>query len=155
MVNKIINFSSKIKKALSHKNGTRLVIPAVPPKLPVKPTAHFLHRYVSRSDNGYGSRRLLLTKTLSAALISPFTILSAAAFPPSAALFRVQVKLLFLITGLKICYCYNITDFSVCQDFFAKAVSFLLFSVGKTEFSLSFSSRFALAFASISFIRFS
>ena len=73
--------------------------PAVPPKLPAKPTALFLHQYVSRSDNGYGSRRLLLAKMLSAALISPFTIPSATAFPPSAALCVHQVKLLLLITG--------------------------------------------------------
>ena len=73
--------------------------PAVPPKLPAKPTALFLHQYVSRSDNGHGSRRLLLAKMLSAALISPFTIPSATAFPPSAALCVHQVKLLLLITG--------------------------------------------------------
>lgn len=48
--------NKQIKKALSH-IWDKTLNPAVPPKLPDKPTARFLYLHISRSDNGYGTRR--------------------------------------------------------------------------------------------------
>ncbi len=75
--------------------------PAVPPKL-VKKITHFVSAqcYTVRLDNGYGSRRLLLTFVFDRPHKSIHSALSAMLTPNAPLSESQNAKLLLLITGL-------------------------------------------------------